>query len=49
MSVCGFGIESGSETVVLLLDCHVEEVGLLMGEIGRELDGPVKRIDMCNE
>ena len=49
MGVCGFGVESGCDTIGLLLYCNIEEVGFLLGEIRSELDGPVERIDVVNE
>ena len=49
MGVCGFGVESGYDTVRLLLDCDIQEVGILYREIGSEFDGSVERIDVVNE
>lgn len=49
MGVCGFGVESGCDTIGLLLHYDIEEVGFLWGEIRSEFDGPVERIDVLNE
>ena len=49
MGICGFGVESGYDTVRLLLYCDIEKVGFLLGEIRSEFDGPVERVDVVNE
>ena len=49
MGICGFGVESGYDTVRLLLYCDIEKVGFLLGEIRSEFDGPVERVDVVTE
>ena len=49
MGVGWFGVQSGYDAVRLLLDCDIEEVGVLLREVGGEFDGFVERIDMVNE
>ena len=49
MGVCGFGVESSCDTIILFLYCDIEEVGFLQGEIGGEFDGSVEGIEVVNE